>query len=516
MRFKLLIMINCIKLLKYYPNHFNRIFRDIYSFLSFYKPTGIALLTLFFAPINQVYSQAVQFPKPSSVSLYVDDEVPEEIYQQSHRTINLKTGELSDIKLEDHRSKLIILDFWASWCMPCLGSLDHLNAIRETLNSSEVLVLPVSYQEPEEMSAIIERFGWSHESIYGDTILRKYFPHPGLPHMVWINDGRVHSMPMITYATSENIQKVSRGAKVQMIETRDVKFLDYYKPLLGNEGVETELKFQDDNLTIAGYIYGFAETEIQRTDTQDSIFIHIVNSPLEKILYEVFYSKISRYMVPFVDAINVKVDSSRMKYFLSSRPGYSVDANYQTDVESLAWDRKQRMTIDFRIPKNIPEGKWGARLRSSLSEYVASELGMDLNISETEARTYPVMTSVASEEKIKELFQRPLAPELNDDLLRYPPHRNNRGKWNSVVSFLMDKVVDQELDYHTITDHSDLKDFEGLRFEIPKVLFDKKELKLEEVIAFVSSYGMTIKIESAGLPFLSVVPISKNNSKDKK
>lgn len=48
-----------------------------------------------------------------------------------------------DLKLSQYKGKIVVLDFWATWCGPCQASMPHIESIYKSVNKKEVVVLGV-------------------------------------------------------------------------------------------------------------------------------------------------------------------------------------------------------------------------------------------------------------------------------------------------------------------------------------------------------------------------------------
>ena len=59
-----------------------------------------------------------------------------------------------EISLEELRGRVVVLNFWASWCGPCRTEQPDLNAAFEALPRDEVAFLGVNIEEPREANAL--------------------------------------------------------------------------------------------------------------------------------------------------------------------------------------------------------------------------------------------------------------------------------------------------------------------------------------------------------------------------
>src|SRR5690606_35286424 len=117
--------------------------------------------------------------------------LPKSFYNTAHQAVNMQTREVGTLQMAAYRDELIILDFWASWCGHCIHSLNKLDSLKRNDEQEDYVVIPVTYQSKSEASRAYGKYQWNFTGIVGDTTLGKIFPHSGLPHMVWIKDGKV-------------------------------------------------------------------------------------------------------------------------------------------------------------------------------------------------------------------------------------------------------------------------------------------------------------------------------------
>ena len=93
--------------------------------------------------------------------------------------------------LSDYQGKLILLNFWATWCLPCkkeMPSLDLLQ-VNKNLNNLKIFPINVGKENTEKASKFFEDLEIENLKLYFDspTILAKKFKLRGIPTSILIN-----------------------------------------------------------------------------------------------------------------------------------------------------------------------------------------------------------------------------------------------------------------------------------------------------------------------------------------
>lgn len=55
-----------------------------------------------------------------------------------------------DVILEDHKGKIVVISFWASWCTPCLKELPILENIQNKVGTDKVKVIAINFKEDKK------------------------------------------------------------------------------------------------------------------------------------------------------------------------------------------------------------------------------------------------------------------------------------------------------------------------------------------------------------------------------
>lgn len=105
--------------------------------------------------------------------------------------ISFEDGERHRRTLADFRGHVVVLNFWATWCGPCIRELPSLDRLQERLKDKGVTVLALSLDRGgvDAVKQFYAANGIHNLDVYVDTTLdaQETFSVPGLPTTVLID-----------------------------------------------------------------------------------------------------------------------------------------------------------------------------------------------------------------------------------------------------------------------------------------------------------------------------------------
>lgn len=156
--------------------------------------------------------------KPSTIGDKVPDVAISDI-------LNYK---VSSAKFSDFKGKLLIIDFWATWCAPCVAMIPKNDSLQKKFNG-RVQFLPVSREDRNTVKGFLRKLSSikyiSMTSVVNDTLLTSMFIHHYLPYYVWIDSqGELIATTEATEVNEENIQSILNGKQLKIVNIIGKKF----------------------------------------------------------------------------------------------------------------------------------------------------------------------------------------------------------------------------------------------------------------------------------------------------
>jgi thiol-disulfide isomerase/thioredoxin len=108
----------------------------------------------------------------------------------------LKDVEGKDVSLQSFKGKVLVLDFWATWCGPCKVEIPHFIEFQQKYGSKGLQIVGISVDDTaDKLVPYIKEMGMNYPVLQGlghDAVQDAYGPILGIPVSVMISrDGKV-------------------------------------------------------------------------------------------------------------------------------------------------------------------------------------------------------------------------------------------------------------------------------------------------------------------------------------
>jgi thiol-disulfide isomerase/thioredoxin len=126
-------------------------------------------------------------------------------------TFTLKDMQGADVRLADFKGKVILLNFWATWCPPCKAEIPGIIALHDQYKDKGLVILGISEDDDAPtLRAFATEWKINYPMLIGkddDKLFDSYGPLYGIPTSVFIGrDGAICGRHMGP-ATKEEFEK---------------------------------------------------------------------------------------------------------------------------------------------------------------------------------------------------------------------------------------------------------------------------------------------------------------------
>ena len=112
------------------------------------------------------------------------------------------------VNLNDYKSNIVIINFWATWCAPCKEEMPHLNQLKLKPKFKDIEIIPINIADEElkKSKEFFEKLNINNlEIFYGSSLeLAKEFKLRGIPTTIIIDKEGYEFARIIGFIDFEN------------------------------------------------------------------------------------------------------------------------------------------------------------------------------------------------------------------------------------------------------------------------------------------------------------------------
>ena len=116
--------------------------------------------------------------------------------QQDEIDFTLKDLDDNNIALSDYRGKVVFLDFWATWCPPCVMAIPEVEKLYEEYKDNEnVVIFGINMAENRnDIDKFLTKNKINYRVLLGDNKTASKFSIRGIPTFIIIDqDGKIYN-----------------------------------------------------------------------------------------------------------------------------------------------------------------------------------------------------------------------------------------------------------------------------------------------------------------------------------
>ena len=161
-----------------------------------YKKLNYLILFIYLISSSVLYS----IERPVIKNLLIHDE------KKKIEKVEFFNSKNKKVILNDYNSKLIIVNFWATWCAPCKEEMPHLDKLKSKFQDIEILPINIADEDLKKSEIFFKELNINNlEIFYGSSLgLAKEFKLRGIPTTILIDKEGYEFARIIGFIDFEN------------------------------------------------------------------------------------------------------------------------------------------------------------------------------------------------------------------------------------------------------------------------------------------------------------------------
>jgi thiol-disulfide isomerase/thioredoxin len=263
-------------------------------------------------------------------------------------------GTEKNLTLNELRGKVVIIEFWATYCAPCIPSLKHFDKLQAQFGDA-VKFIAISEESREKIDGFMLKKGHNNISFVTDLghKLNDMFYHHFIPHTVVIDQdgvvqafcspdeidqfviGKLINREPVTFTMKHEYQEASYTQSTGVLQ-------NYDQPIIVNKPKNQTYKIEFSN-----HKEGYATEFVKESSTE----YKFVNCPLT-LIYQILYDqKTSRVLLDVNDKSKYSFENHNLYCFELSVPDYLGKNIQEVGLQQLESLFPLKSKIEARIQK---------------------------------------------------------------------------------------------------------------------------------------------------------------------
>jgi len=111
--------------------------------------------------------------------------------------------------ISQHKGRVVVVSFFASWCMPCLKEIPELRSLREEYSEEELVLLGVSVDDDgHKLIQLVDKAGFNYPIYWAEPDVSSVFQISAIPKVMVYNQRGALAVNHVGYMPTTQLRGI--------------------------------------------------------------------------------------------------------------------------------------------------------------------------------------------------------------------------------------------------------------------------------------------------------------------